>query len=129
MHRRRGAVRDGAALLILIAGLKRAFSLIAGEMAAFQQRFETLLPLVAEAIELSPELGLWSMVVVACSHARPRHHPLIAAIRDMMTRLNINTARKATDVVKSIIWADVLLTTEAEDLILEIESASLTSGT
>jgi hypothetical protein len=116
-------------LLILIAGLKRTFSLIAGETAAFQKNFQDLLPLAPEACETCPELGLWSMIVVACSYTRPRQQFLIRSIRYLMARMSINEARDAVVMAESIIWVERLLALEAEGLIPEIESTPVSSGT
>lgn len=116
------------ALLVFIARLKKVFWLDAGEMASFQYRFESLLPVAIEISGICPELCLWSMVVVACSHTQPRPPPLVAAIRDLKTRLEF-TSREAIDVGRSLIWVDAVIAAEAEVLILEMESISTTNGT
>ncbi|KAB5560052.1 hypothetical protein GE09DRAFT_76551 [Coniochaeta sp. 2T2.1] len=110
------------ALLIFIARLKSAFSLVRGEMAAFQEKFAGILPLlVPGAFEICPELVLWSLVVVTGSYTRFRPQSLVTAIKDCMTRLRMGRARDAVEVARSIIWVDSVLASEAEGLVLELQ--------
>ncbi|KAB5547258.1 hypothetical protein GE09DRAFT_206157 [Coniochaeta sp. 2T2.1] len=110
------------ALLILIARLKSAFSLVGGEMAAFQEKFAGILPLlVHETFDVCPDLALWSLVVVACSHAGVRPQSLTTTIRECMARLRVGRARDAVEVARSIIWVDLILASEAEGLVLELQ--------
>lgn len=110
------------ALLILVAGMKKAFSLIAGEMAAFQQKFDDLLPLTSEVFAVCPELELWCMIAVACTHGQVRPPALIMRIQEVMARMSISTAAQAIEVASSILWADAVMTTEAaRRLIVDIE--------
>lgn len=113
------------ALLIFIARLKKAFSLIADEMAAFQQKFDNILARAHEAFEFYPELVLWSMIVVAQSHPPPRNHSLINAIRHCMASMSTKpyTTWNGITMAKSIIWVEPLMEVESEDLAQEIESA------
>jgi hypothetical protein len=117
------------ALLILIAGMKKAFSLIAGEMAILQQKFWDILPLIPEAFGTCPELELWSMVVVACTHSQVRPHVMTNRIKDAMARMSINTATQAIEVASSIIWVDAVMDIEARSLILDIAMATLNDCT
>jgi hypothetical protein len=108
------------ALLILMSGLKNAFSLTTGEMGAFQQKFQNILPLVPGVVEFCPELSLWSLIIVACSYTRPRPLSLITAIHQSMVRMGIQTATEAITIAQSIIWVESLMGYEAETLIVDI---------
>lgn len=114
------------ALLILIAGLKKAFSLNADELTVLQQKYEGLLPQASRAFDTCPELGLWSMLVVACSDPRlTLRQSLITAIRDLMVESNVNTTRELTKVAGSIIWVELLMDVKVESLILDMQNASV----
>jgi hypothetical protein len=115
------------ALTIVIAGMKKAFSLIADEMIAFQQKFQALLPL--DTFEICLELGLCSMIVVACLHPQPRGLALVTAIHASMATMAITTATEALAVAESIIWVEPLMGCEAESLILDIEHHSIVMTT
>lgn len=117
------------ALLMLIAGMKKAFSLVAGEMTAFQQKFDDLLPLTTEALDICPELGLWCMIVVACTRSPVLPHSLIMNVQEAMARMSIDTATQAIEVASSIIWVDAVMATGAGRLIIDIDMARLSDGT
>jgi len=111
------------ALLLLVAKIKGAFSLIAGEMVPLQRKFEDMLPLVPDAFGLCPELVIWCVIAVTCSHKRETRHSLTSAIRYAMARMSMSTAAEAIEVAKTIIWVEKTMAAESEDLILDIQSA------
>lgn len=108
------------ALLILLAGLKQAFSLIADEMTTLQTKFKALLPLTTEASSSCPQLGLWAMITVACLHTGTSRHHCLVALCKVMTRENIG-ARPAVQIAKSLIWMGPLMTLKTDNLVREIE--------
>jgi hypothetical protein len=59
------------ALIILLAGLKKAFSLISDELGQLQERFSILLLLATNTYPLFLELSLWAIIVVASLNQGP----------------------------------------------------------
>lgn len=100
------------ALLILLAGLKRAFSLISDELGQLQERFSILLLLETNTYPLFPELSLWAIVVVASLNQGPSREFQIAEIRRAMRHMNILTSEAAIEVAKNVIWIEALTISE-----------------
>jgi hypothetical protein len=111
------------ALLILLAGLKKAFSLISGELGPLQEGFSILL-LAPSTYSLFPELSLWAIIVVASLHQGPSRELQIAEIRRAMRDMNIPTGEAAIEVAKNIIWIEVLTVSEVGRLSSEIDHDS-----
>ena len=117
------------AILLVLARMKGVFSLIAGETAPLQRKFADMLPLAADAFGSCPEMVLWCMIVVACSHKREIPRSLTTAIRHAMVRMSISTAPNAIEIARAIIWVEKTMATESERLIHALESASLLDDT
>jgi hypothetical protein len=112
------------ALLILLAGLKMAFSLISDELGPLQERFSILLLPAPSTYSLFPELSLWAIIVVASLYQGPSREWQIAEIRRAMRDMNIPTGEAAIEVAKNIIWIEALTVSEVERLSPEIDHDS-----
>jgi hypothetical protein len=105
------------ALLILLATLKRNFSLVADELGLLLERFSVINPRMV-GCSFIPELRLWAYLVAAC--AREDAIPQIqmseqmSEIRRAMRDLQIQKSEDAVAVAKNIIWIHSLLDREFE---------------
>lgn len=112
------------ALLILLAGLKKAFSLISDELGPLQERFSIVLLLAPSTYSLFPELSLWAIIVAASLHEGPSRELQIAEIRRAMRDMNIPTGEAAIKVAKNIIWIEATTVSEIGRLPSEIDHDS-----
>jgi hypothetical protein len=101
------------ALLILLATLKRNFSLIAGELGLFLERFSVITPLIL-GYSFFPELRLWAYLLAACARADTIPQIQMSEIRRAMRDLQIQKSEDAVTVAKNIIWIHSLLDREIE---------------
>jgi hypothetical protein len=101
------------ALLILLATLKRNFSLIADELGLFLERFSVIAPLMV-GCSFFPELRLWAYLVAACAREGTIPQIQMSEIRRAMRDLRIQTSEDAVTVAKDIIWIHCLLDREIE---------------
>ncbi|OAP63314.1 hypothetical protein AYL99_02541 [Fonsecaea erecta] len=117
------------ALLILVASVKQAFSLIADELAILQQRFSALVPM-APCIDTSfPELSLWAIIMVHSMPSNQSHKLDARATVDLMRAMGISSGKSAINVAKDLIWIDELMEMKVPEIILEIDHALCSSET
>jgi hypothetical protein len=101
------------ALLILLATLKKNFSLIADELGLFLERFSVITPLIA-GCSFFPELRLWAYLVAACAGEDTIPQIQMSEIRQAMRDLQIKKSEDAVTVAKNIFWIHSLLDREIE---------------
>jgi hypothetical protein len=101
------------ALLILLATLKRNFSLIADELGLFLERFLVITPLMV-GCSFFPELRLWAYLVAACAREDTIPQIQMSEIRRAMRDLQIQKTEDAVTVAKNIIWIHSLLNRKIE---------------
>lgn len=111
------------ALLVLLAWLKKAFSLVADELGLFQAKFLALLPQTAR-LEAFPQLRLWSNMVVASSLEGKIPHSLVAEIRRAMSEMHVSSGHGAVRAAKALVWVECLGDAEVPRLIAEIDGLS-----
>lgn len=114
------------ALLILLAALKRSFSLVADELGLFLERFVAMAPLMVGVL-FFPELRLWAHLVASCAREDPIPQSQISEIRRAMRDLRIQKGHDAVIVAKSIIWIHYLLDGQLESVKEQIDQHSSAS--
>ncbi|KIW97531.1 uncharacterized protein Z519_01115 [Cladophialophora bantiana CBS 173.52] len=112
------------ALLILVASVRQAFSLIADELTILQQRFSALLSTAPYSDAHFPELSLWAIITVACVRSNESNQPHASAVVKLMRGMGISSGRTAVDIAKGLIWIDECMQTNVAGFILEIDRAS-----
>ncbi len=115
------------ALLILLATLKNAFSLVGDELGHLLQQFSTLAPLMVN-LSSFPELRLWACLIDACAREDPIPQLQMSEIRRAMRDLQIWKSEDAVTVAKGVIWIPFLLDGEIERVKGQIDQHS-TFGT
>ncbi|EXJ67458.1 uncharacterized protein A1O5_09471 [Cladophialophora psammophila CBS 110553] len=111
------------ALLILVASVKQAFSLIADELTILQQRFSALL-YTAPYDTHFPELSLWAIIMVASVRSNESNQLHASAVVKLMRGMGIRSGRTAVDIAKCLIWIDECMETNVARFIFDIDRAS-----
>ncbi|PVH83816.1 hypothetical protein DL98DRAFT_104439 [Cadophora sp. DSE1049] len=103
------------ALLILMALMKRAFSLIADELNVL---LDKLLDLTREMADISyfPGLRLWIYLVNACAREDPISQLHLGELCRTMTELQISNSEQAVRVAKNVVWIHCLMDERAESV-------------
>jgi hypothetical protein len=108
------------ALFILMATLKKSFSLAADEMGPFLERFSGLIPAIS-GLSLFSELRLWAFAVVSCAREDPIPPSQISEIRRSMRDLSIHKVEDAMKIVKGLIWIPCLLDQRIQRVIGQLD--------
>ena len=108
------------ALLVLMALLKRAFSLIADELHSLLEKLWTVTPLLA-TISCFPGLRLWISFVHACAIEEPISELQLANIHRAMRELDISRGSQAFCEAEKVIWIHCLLDDRARPVQEQID--------
>ena len=114
-------------LLVLLAALKRNFSLVADELGLFLERFSVITPLMVGCL-FFPELRLWAYLVAACARKDTIPQIQMSEIRRAMRDLQIQKSEDAVTVAKNVIWIHCLLDREIERVKEQIDQHFTASG-
>ncbi|OQV01780.1 Fungal specific transcription factor domain-containing protein [Cladophialophora immunda] len=115
------------ALLILVASVKQAFSLIADELTILLQRFSALVSTAPFIGACFPELSLWAIIMVASLRLNQYNGLHAGATVNVMRAMRIKSGKAAVDVAKGLIWIDELMEMRAPNVIVAIDHASCLS--
>lgn len=117
------------ALLIMVARVKLAFSLISDELRSLQQRLSALLH-VAPGIDGSfSELVLWACVIVASMEHTESRKMHVDVVSKLMRKTGNETSKDAIESAKQLLWIDVLMDPGVAGLDSEIECACRSPAT
>lgn len=118
------------ALLILLAGLKRAYALAAAEMALLQSKLSRLLrgDVAGNSSFILPSLQVWALVTVALLQAPgSERSPYVQEISRRMSALHVADGSATIDLSRQIVWIEILGQPDTvKALISEIDTAHST---
>ena len=117
------------ALLIMVAQLKRAFSLISDELRGLQQRFSALLHVAPGMDGSFSELALWACVGVASMEHTESRKLHVDVISDLMRKSGSGTSKDTIESAKQLLWIDSLMDPGVADLDCEIDGVCGPSAT
>ncbi|KAJ5814885.1 hypothetical protein N7474_006662 [Penicillium riverlandense] len=118
------------ALLILLAGLKRAYALAAVEMELLQSKYSRLLrgDVAGNSSFILPSLQVWTLVTAAVLQTPgPERSLYIQEISRRMSALHLADGSATIDLSRQIVWIEVLGQPDTVNaLISEIDTAHFT---
>ncbi|KAI0442558.1 hypothetical protein F4803DRAFT_518934 [Xylaria telfairii] len=118
------AAREGfrRSALIFLAALKAKFGGVVFELGRHLDDFREIsrIPYVDWAVV--PELNLWAHTIAALEQERDRRDWHVSAIVNIMESAGFTSSQQAFEVVRGIIWVEVLFADKVETLCREIDS-------
>ncbi|KAJ9610418.1 hypothetical protein H2200_005195 [Cladophialophora chaetospira] len=111
------------AMLMLLARLKQAFSLISEETRALGNHYSTLIHTAPCFDDRFSELALWAHITVAIVEQAQSRKMHVDAISMMMKTLGIQNSGEAIQRAKRLVWIDVLMEPGVAPLEVEVERA------
>jgi hypothetical protein len=115
------------ALLILLAGLKRAYALAAAEMGLLQSKFSRLLrgDGAGNSLSILPSLQVWTLVTAALLQTPgPERSLYVQEISRRMSALHLADGSATIDLTRQVVWIKVLGQPDTvKALVSEIDTA------
>ncbi len=111
------------ALLIVLARLKQAFSLISEELPILEERFLDLWCTAPYHDERFPELALWAHIIIATREQIPAKDFHANAITMVMKFMRIRNSKDAVQSAKQLVWIDALMNPGAISLESDVGNA------